>query len=89
VISRTTANFRQQLAQLPKPVQRLARTAYQKFKQNPYHPSLHFKRVHPLKPLYSVRINLDYRAVGIQEENEMVWFWIGTHAKYDKVLSQL
>jgi mRNA-degrading endonuclease RelE of RelBE toxin-antitoxin system len=88
VISRTTAHFRKQYSQLPRPVQQLARKAYQKFRQDPYHPSLHFKRVHALKPLYSVRINLEYRAVGIQEKNEIVWFWIGTHTKYDKVLSQ-
>ena len=31
---------------------------------------------------------MDYRAVGVREGNEMIWFWIGTHADYDRLLSQ-
>ena len=42
-------------------MQEQAREAYRQFKQNPAHPSLHFKQVHPSKPIYSVRITGDYR----------------------------
>ena len=59
------------------------------FKQNPYHPNFHFKKVHTIRPIYSARINVDYRAVGIKENGEIVWFWIGSHADYGKLLSQL
>ena len=58
------------------------------FKANPNHPSLRFKRVHSTEPIYSVRININYRAVGVSEKGEIVWFWVGTHAKYDKLIDR-
>jgi mRNA-degrading endonuclease RelE of RelBE toxin-antitoxin system len=87
--SHTTERFRQELKQLPQHVQRQARQAYRLFKQNPYHPSLHFKQVHPARPIYAVRISVDYRAVGVREEDVVIWFWIGVHADYEKLISRL
>ncbi len=89
MISRTTARFRKAFSGLPKQVQRQAKEAFQKFKNDPYYPSLRFKRVHLTQPVYSVRINIDYRAVGVQQGNEMIWFWIGSHRDYEKLLAQL
>ena len=89
MISHTNKHFREFFSKLPNVVQRQAREAYRQFKQNPYHPSLHFKKVHTIRPIYSARINVDYRAVGIKENGEIVWFWIGSHADYGKLLSQL
>ncbi len=89
MISKTTKRFREALAQLPKDVQRQAREAYKLFRQNPHHPSLRFKKVHATEPIYSVRINIDYRAVGVMDGEEIIWFWIGPHAEYDKLLKQL
>ncbi|PJH75031.1 MAG: hypothetical protein CO064_08830 [Anaerolineae bacterium CG_4_9_14_0_8_um_filter_58_9] len=88
MISHTTGRFRKALKQLPQQIQRQARQAYRLFKQNPYHPSLHFKQVHPTKPIYSARISLDYRAVGIREEDVVIWFWIGIHGEYEKLIAQ-
>ncbi len=87
--SHTTEHFRKALKQFPQHVQRQARQAYRLFKQNPYHPSLHFKQVHPTRPIYSARISLDYRAVGTREGDVVVWFWIGVHADYEKLISRL
>ena len=89
MISHTTERFRKALKQLPQHVQRQARQAYRLFKQDPYHPSLHFKQVHPARPIYSVRISRDYRAVGIHEGNVVIWFWIGVHGDYDELISRL
>lgn len=86
--STTTTQFHKLFARLPEQVQRQAREAYKQFKQNPYHPSLHFKQVHPSQPIYSIRVSLDYRAVGDKEGDEITWFWIGTHSDYDKLISQ-
>ncbi|MDM8565881.1 hypothetical protein QUF74_09535 [Candidatus Halobeggiatoa sp. HSG11] len=66
-----------------------AREAYRQFKKDPYHPSLQFKRVHSNKPIYSARVNKNYRAVGILQENTIIWFWIGSHNVYEKLLKQL
>jgi hypothetical protein len=89
MISETTARFWKAFEQLPQPIQKAARETYQLWKEDPYHPSLHFKQVHSRKLIYSVRINLDWRAVGVKEADTVIWFWIGSHADYDKLLSQL
>lgn len=87
--SRTTSRFRHALAQLPAHVQRQARDAYRLFMQNPNHPSLRFKPVHTARPIYAARVSRDYRAVGIIEGETIVWFWIGSHATYERLLSGL
>ncbi len=89
MISRTTEKFRALFALLPNVIKVQAKEAYQQFKKDPYHSSLQFKRIHSNKPIYSVRVNIDYRAVGIIKENEIVWFWIGSHNVYDKLLKKL
>jgi hypothetical protein len=45
------------------------------------------KKVHAVDPIYSVRISRDYRALGVQTADEIVWFWIGSHADYERILS--
>lgn len=87
--SRTTERFRKSFVELPEQVQRQARAAYKRFRENPYHPSLHFKKIFPERPIYSVRINIDHRAVGIREVDEMIWFWIGSHNEYEKLIIRL
>ena len=89
MISRTTDGFWKLYEALPEQIQHRAKVAYQRFQQNPYHPGLQFKQVHGNEPIYTVRINRDYRAVGVKDANEIVWFWIGSHSDYDKLLSQL
>jgi len=37
----------------------------------------------------SVRVTLGYRALGLLGAEEIVWFWIGTHAEYDRLLDNL
>lgn len=86
--SRTTAQFRELFANLPASVQEQTRKAYRQFKQDPSYPSLRFKKVHLSLPIYSARINRDYRAVGQLEEDTAIWFWIGSHAEYDLLLSR-
>ena len=77
------------LANLPSDVRRQARASYWHFRNNPNHPGLRFKRVHRAEPIYSVRISLDYRAVGVIDSGEIVWFWIGPHAEYERLLARL
>lgn len=89
MISRTTEKFRALFVLLPDTIKAQAKEAYQQFKKDPYHPSLQFKRVHSTKPIYSVRINLVYRAVGIIQDNEIIWFWVGSHHVYEKLLKKL
>ena len=47
------------------------------------HPSLHFKKI---KTFRSVRVGIKYRALGVEKDSNIVWFWIGSHADYDKLI---
>ncbi len=87
--SRTTERFRKAFQQLPEPIQQQARAAYRRFKEDPYHPGLRFRQIHPTQPIYSARISREYRALGVRSADEIIWFWIGSHAEYDKLLSEL
>lgn len=69
---------------LPEDTQKLADKAYRLLQHNPRHPSLQFKKV---GDLWSARVSLNHRALAVEAANGYVWFWIGTHADYEKFLS--
>jgi hypothetical protein len=84
VISRTNARFWECLNALPPEVQQAAKEKYKLWEQDCFSPSLHFK---PLNDdVWSVRINQNYRALGRRKGSLVVWFWIGTHADYNKLV---
>ncbi len=87
--SHTTQSFRDALALLPKNIRIRARAAYRRFLANPSSSGLQFKKVHRDRPVYSARINDDYRVVGMMDGNDIVWFWIGKHEQYERLLKQL
>lgn len=75
--------FWQHYRQLPAEVRDLADKNFQLLKANPRHPSLHFKRI---GKLWSARVGAHHRALGLDRPEGVVWFWIGSHADYDKLL---
>ena len=81
----TTSDFWERYYQLPKNIQNLADKNYSLLKNNPKHPSLHFKKV---GNLWSVRVSKKFRALGFEETEGIVWFWIGSHEEYDEILKQ-
>ncbi len=80
---RATPDFWYSYRQLPVEIQELADRCYEMLKQDSWHPSLHFKKV---TPFWSVRIGIHDHALAVESDNEMAWFWIGTHAEYDRLL---
>jgi hypothetical protein len=62
----------------------MAREKYQLWQADPQHPSLRFKELRP--GLWSVRVSQQYRALGLREGTQVVWFWIGSHAEYDRLV---
>jgi hypothetical protein len=84
VISKASSDFWKGFEVLPRAIQRQAREQYSLFKRNPQHPSLNFKHLAP--GLVSVRVTINYRALGRQTNDTILWFWIGTHAEYDKLI---
>ena len=87
MISRATDAFWKAYRNLPDQVQQRARTAYRIWRENPDHPSLQFKQIHSTEPIFSVRIGLGWRAVGVRSGETIVWYWIGSHADYDTLIS--
>jgi len=69
---------------LPEEVQKLADKSFALLKGNPKHPSLHFKKV---DRFWSARVGLHYRAVAVEAPDGLLWFWIGTHGEYDKIVA--
>jgi hypothetical protein len=70
--------------QLPRDIQELADKNFVLLKADPWHPSLHFKKV---GGLWSVRVGLHYRALGRDRPPDtVVWFWIGRHDEYDRII---
>ncbi len=68
---------------LPQRVRRLADQNFQRLKDDPKHPSLHFKKV---GRFWSVRVGIGHRALAVSDGDDLVWFWIGSHADYDRLL---
>jgi hypothetical protein len=87
--SRTTRRFRELYAGLPNHIQQQAREAYRLFRQDPHHPGLHFKKVLDDPVTFSARVGIGYRAVAALDGDTWVWFWIGSHAEYDKLLAEM
>ena len=70
---------------LPSHIKAAARATYQKFSQNPAHPSLQLERLRSDPRFWSVRVTRDFRAVAQRFENDVwVWVWIGSHKEFDR-----
>lgn len=65
---------------LPSEIRQLADKSFALLKADPYHPSVHFKKV---GRLWSARVGIHHRAVGVEVGDDLVWFWIGRHDEYD------
>jgi len=89
--SHITSRYRDLYKKLPTDIRKQARDAYRLWQQDPFHPSLQFKRLGASIPAaYSVRIGLNYRAIGRRiKDDVIVWVWIGSHAEYDKLIKGL
>ena len=70
---------------LPAEVQKLANRSFELLKGNPRHPSLHFKKA---GRFWSARGGLTHRALAIEADEDLIWFWIGSHGEYDRLLGR-
>lgn len=82
--SRVSRRFWREYQALPRHIQAAAVKQYQRWREDPHHPSLQFKQVLPGR--WSVRITRDYRALASVRGDDVLWVWIGTHAEYDHLL---
>lgn len=77
-----TPEFWFHFRQLPEAIQDLAEKNFELLKQDPRHPSLRLKKV---GTSWSARVGLNYRALAYEHPEGLVWWWIGSHASYDKL----
>jgi hypothetical protein len=79
----TSPKFWANYEALPNAIQTLADKNFELLKQNPRHPSLHFKKV---GRYWSARVGDDHRAVAVEIEQGLLWFWIGLHDEYERII---
>ena len=84
--SRTTRKFWRLFFDLPQSVQQEAQRAFRLFQTNPSHPGLHFKKLEGEDDVYPARIGLGYRVLAVMKKDHYVWYWIGNHAEYDRLV---
>jgi hypothetical protein len=78
------ADFWSCYAALPASTRKLADKSFALLKTDPWHPSFHFKKV---EHYWSARVGLHHRVLGIGVADGILWFWIGSHADYDALVS--
>ncbi len=87
---RQTREFSYLAGGLPERIRKALGKAIRIWSENPTHPSL---RLHQLKDTkkgrhlptsFTVSINMQYRAIYVMDGPTAVWYWIGTHAQYDR-----
>ena len=83
---RTTDRFWRCFEELPEPVRKVSKKNFELLKTNPLHPSLHFKKV---GKFWSVRAGLTHRALAVEEGEDFIWVWIGTHDEYKRMLKEM
>lgn len=87
--SHLNSEFRKCFAALPTEVKRAAIGDYRLWKQDHFANGLHFKPVNDKKPVYSVRAGAGWRALGARKGEVIVWYWIGSHAMYNRLIKNL
>ena len=78
-----SSDFRKLFDTLPAEVQAQARKQFELVKINPRHPSLRFKKV---GDIWSVRVSTNYRALAEPVDGGFYWYWIGSHAEYNRLI---
>jgi len=81
---KATSRFWKCFQQLPAIIKRHAEENFKLLKENPRHPSLHFKKA---GKIWSVRIGLDYRAIAIEDGSDFIWVWVGSHDEYERMIN--
>ena len=82
---KTIARFWKCFDTLPENVKKVAKEDFKLLKNNPKHPSLHFKKI---GKFWSARVGLSYRSLAVQDGEDFIWVWIGSHDEYDRMLKQ-
>ena len=78
-----TPEFWAHYRRLPAGIRELADKNFALLKQNPQHPSLRLKKV---GIYWSARVGLRHRVLAKERTEGLVWFWIGPHDQYERLV---
>jgi hypothetical protein len=84
-VHRTIERFRRCFENLPEPIQKISKKNFELLKNDPTHPSLHFKKI---GTFWSIRAGLNYRALAVEDGNDFIWVWIGNHDEYERMIKE-
>ena len=85
--SELSTNFLSEFSKLPEHIKKTARKNYKLWKENQRHPSLEFKEIDSREKMWSIRVGIGWRALGkMNGQEKIIWFWIGSHSSYDKLI---
>jgi hypothetical protein len=79
----STPQFWQRYLALPDSVRNRADKAFALLRENPSHPSLHFKKI---GVFWSARVDAAHRALAVEDAADFVWVWIGSHDEYERIV---
>lgn len=82
--SATVPSFWEHYGKLDRTIRGKAKKAYRLWADDPFHPSLRFKCINRSENIWSVRVTLGCRALGLLDEDTVTWFWIGSHDNYEQ-----
>ena len=82
---KATSRFWSSFYKLPKSTQKLARKNFSLLKENPRHPSLHFKKI---GKVWSARVDKNHRVLAVEDNAGYIWVWIGKHDEYEELLNK-
>jgi hypothetical protein len=84
-LHRSTDRFWECFERLPEPAQKTAKKNFELLKTDSSHPSLHLKKI---GKFWSIRAGMNYRALAVEDGQDFVWVWIGTHDAYERIIRQ-
>lgn len=74
--------------ELPEDIKKLAQSNYRLWKENPGHPGLRFKQIHATRPVFSFRVGMKNRTVGVEvAEGKIAWFWVGSFSNFKALIN--
>ena len=85
----TTERFRRLYGAANAPRRSQIKRSYKLWLENPAHPSVRFKKIHNTEPIFSARVDLDWTALGVLEDDTVVLFWVGCHDEYHALLKRM
>jgi len=82
--SNTLPSFWETYGKLDADTRKRTRKAFRLWAADSFHPSLRFKCINHEEDIWSVRITLGVRSLGVLDGDTVTWFWVGDHDDYKR-----